>query len=57
MQKASDSFRALFAIETAPKTDSRCVVIRGKLRISVLTSRLLRLETAKGGDFCDEPTQ
>jgi alpha-glucosidase (family GH31 glycosyl hydrolase) len=57
MQPASETFRALFRVETAPKTDSRCIVIRGKLRVSVLTSRLLRLETVRGGAFCDQPTQ
>ena len=53
MPHASDSFRALFAVETAPKTDPRCVIIRGRLRITLLTPRLLRLETVKNGAFCD----
>ena len=57
MQPVSDSFRALFAVGTAPKSDPRCVIIRGKLRVTVLTKRLLRLETAKNGAFCDAPTQ
>ena len=57
MARADETFRNLFTISCAPKTDPRCVVLRGKLRFSVLTSRLVRLEAAKGGVFCDSPTQ
>ena len=57
MTTASASFRARFAVSTAAKTDPRCIVVRDKLRISVLTPRLIRLETAKNGSFCDLPTQ
>ncbi|MCD7827114.1 MAG: DUF5110 domain-containing protein [Clostridiales bacterium] len=39
------------------KTDDRCIFIRGNVRISVLTSRLIRIERSSCGVFCDLPTQ
>ena len=57
MANADARFRDLFTVSCTPKTDPRCVIVRGKVRFSVLTSRLVRLEAAKGGEFCDAPTQ
>ena len=57
MANADETFRSLFSVSCAPKTDPRCVIVRGKVRFSVLTPRLVRLETAKSGVFCDAPTQ
>ena len=34
-----------------------CTVVRGDLRITVLTDRMLRVERCAGGVFTDEPTQ
>ena len=39
------------------KTDPACVIRKNGVRISVLTSRLLRIEIQNGSVFCDAPTQ
>lgn len=46
-----------FKITAQPKTDEKYIVTNGKTRISVLTDSLVRVETSKNGEFCDEPTQ
>ncbi len=50
-------FKNTFSIITQSKTDPQFVYIRDCLRISVLTSRLIRVEYQSEKDFCDEPTQ
>ena len=50
-------FKDTFGIVTASKTDEKYVYIKDNLRISVLTSRLIRVEHQADGKFCDEPTQ
>lgn len=57
MNMPSEKFKKTFSIKTDGKTDSDFTVVLGDIRLSVLTSRLLRVETAKGGRFTDEPTQ
>lgn len=46
-----------FKVATKPKTDEAFTVTSGNTRISVLTDRLVRVETSKSGKFCDEATQ
>ena len=46
-----------FKIKAAPKTDDAFCVTLKKTRISVLTDSLVRVESSKSGEFCDEPTQ
>ncbi|MBP7040824.1 MAG: DUF5110 domain-containing protein [Chloroflexi bacterium] len=41
----------------SPLADPRAVVISGKMRFSVLKSRLIRMEYAPGGNFEDRPSQ
>ncbi len=53
----SEAYQKLFSISCAPKSDPRCIVIRGKMRISVLTPRLIRVETDSLRQFCDAATQ
>ena len=50
-------FKDTFGIAAESKTDEKYVYIKGNLRISVLTSRLIRVEHQPDGKFCDEPTQ
>ena len=50
-------FSKKYAIVTDGKTKEKQVYIKGNYRFSVLTSRLLRVEYEKKGEFCDEPTQ
>ena len=50
-------FKDTFGIAAESKTDEKYVYIKDNLRISVLTSRLIRVEHQPDGKFCDEPTQ
>ena len=50
-------FKNTFGIVTESKTDEKYLYIKDNLRISVLTSRLIRVEHQTDGKFCDEPTQ
>lgn len=50
-------FSEKYSIVTDGKTKDTQVYVKGIYRFSVLTSRLLRVETDKKGIFCDEPTQ
>lgn len=52
-----DSFSERFAVRTESATDPAFVVRRGKVRFSLLTERLLRVEVAPKGGFVDAPTQ
>ena len=47
----------IFKIETAPVTQDKNTVTEGKVRVSVLTDSLVRVEKHKNGSFCDAPTQ
>lgn len=47
-------FAQEFGIHMASKTEEACTIIEGKVRISVLTPRMIRIEH---GNFCDQPTQ
>ena len=40
-----------------PIANEKNVIVRGGLRVTVLTDRLFRIETAENADFCDEMTQ
>ena len=57
MATFSEAYQKLFSISCAPKSDPRCIVIRGNMRISVLTPRLIRVETDTLRQFCDAATQ
>ncbi len=50
-------FKNTFGIVTESKTDEKYLYIKDNLRISVLTSRLIRVEHQPDCNFCDEPTQ
>ena len=43
--------------EMSGKTADSHIIVKGSSRISIITSRLIRIETAPGGKFCDLPTQ
>ena len=46
-----------FRIPVHGKTPESCVYIFGRVRVSALTDRLLRVEHSRSGRFCDAPTQ
>ncbi len=46
-----------FVTNLTPVTDKKNVIIKGRVRISVLTERLLRIEESENGDFIDAATQ
>ncbi len=50
-------FEDTFGIATESKTDEKYIYLNGCLRISVLTSRLIRVEHHSDKSFCDMPTQ
>ncbi len=50
-------FSETFHVDTKSKTDDTCIFTKGTTRISVLTSRLIRIEHQNEGKFCDMPTQ
>ena len=50
-------FSKKYSIPTDGKTSEKQIFVKGKYRFSILTSRLLRVEYEKSGNFCDEPTQ
>ncbi len=52
-----DFFKEHFVLNQASRTGENQTVIRGKIRISVLSDRLLRVEYNKNAQFTDEPTQ
>ena len=52
-----EHFAKAFRDEIRGKTDEANVIIRNNVRISVLTSRLIRIEKQTDGKFCDMPTQ
>ena len=47
---------ARFSVHTVP-TDEKNTLVFGDVRISVLSDKILRVERAKEGHFCDLPTQ
>lgn len=57
MNNPSEKFQKLFSVKTDAKTDSAFVIVKGNIRFSVLTSRLIRVEKNRHGSFCDKPTQ
>ena len=52
-----DFFKEYLSFERKSATDPSCVIVRGKVRFSVLSDRLLRVEVDKNSKFTDEPTQ
>jgi len=46
-----------FRIPISGKTPESCVYVSGRVRVSALTPRLLRVETSRDGHFRDAPTQ
>ena len=52
-----DWFSETFSIKTDGKTLPSCTIIKGSLRISVLTPNLIRIEKQSDCKFCDRPTQ
>ena len=52
-----DFFKEYLSFERKSVTDPSCVIVRGKVRFSVLSDRLLRVEVDKNASFTDAPTQ
>ncbi len=52
-----DQFAQRFKIDCSPVAPEKSVVIREKVRFTVITPCLLRVEAQPEGKFCDEPTQ
>ena len=46
-----------FRIPVSGKTPEACVYIFGRVRVSALADRLLRVEYSQSGRFCDQATQ
>ncbi|MDD6146897.1 MAG: glycoside hydrolase family 31 protein [Oscillospiraceae bacterium] len=57
MNEPCKYFRETFHHESKSKTDEKFTVIKNNVRLSLLTSRLLRVEIDRKGHFTDEPTQ
>ena len=57
MKQPCKFFTDTFAWTSSSKTDEKFTVIKNDVRLSVITSRLLRIEIDKKCQFCDEPTQ
>lgn len=52
-----EHFAKAFRDEISGKTNDSNIIVRNGMRISVLTSRLIRIEKQPEGKFCDMPTQ
>ncbi len=52
-----ERFAKAFRDEISGKTPDSQICLRKNVRISILTSRLVRVETHPDGKFCDMPTQ
>lgn len=52
-----DHFKNAFRDEISGKTSASHVYVKNDVRISIITSRLIRIEKQKDGIFCDMPTQ
>lgn len=52
-----ERFAKAFRDEISGKTPDSQICLKNNVRISVLTSRLVRIETQPDGIFCDMPTQ
>ena len=57
MKTVCKYFKDTFAWNTDSKTPAEFTIIKDKVRLSVITDRLLRVEIDKKGSFTDEPTQ
>ncbi|MCQ2470845.1 MAG: DUF5110 domain-containing protein [Clostridia bacterium] len=50
-------FEEKFSIKAEPLASEKSVAVFGNLRVTVLFSRLIRVEKKSGDSFCDMPTQ
>ncbi len=57
MKPVCKYFKDTFSWNTDSKTPEEFTVIRNRVRLSVITDRLLRVEIDKKGEYTDEPTQ
>ncbi len=57
MSKVTEYFQKTFGHSSESKTEDKFMFIKGDVRFSLLTSRLLRVEVDKKLQFTDEPTQ
>lgn len=57
MKTVCKYFKDTFSWNTDSKTPEEFTVIRNRVRLSVITDRLLRVEIDKKGEYTDEPTQ
>ena len=57
MKTVCKYFKDTFAWNTDSKTPEEFTIIRNKVRLSIITDRLLRVEIDKKGAYTDEPTQ
>ena len=52
-----ERFSKAFRNEISGKTPDNQICLKNNVRISILTSRLVRVESQPDGIFCDMPTQ
>ncbi len=57
MKTVCKYFKDTFAWNTDSKTPDEFIIIKNKVRLSIITDRLLRVEIDKKGAYTDEPTQ
>ena len=57
MKTVCKYFKDTFAWNTDSKTPEEFTIIKNKVRLSIITDRLLRVEIDKKGAYTDEPTQ
>ena len=52
-----EQFFDRFKIDCSPKAHDSHTIVKGGIRITVITPCLVRVEEQSKGKFCDEPTQ
>ena len=57
MKQTCKYFKETFGWKSDSKTPDEYIITRGRVRFSVITDRLLRVEVDKKGNFTDAPTQ
>ncbi len=57
MKEPCKYFKDTFSWKSESKTDESFIIRKNKVRISVLTDRLVRIEVDRKGQFTDAPTQ
>ena len=57
MKPTCKYFKETFGWKSDSKTPDEYIITRGRVRFSIITDRLLRVEIDKKGNYTDEPTQ